>query len=79
MSKIRFVATVSAAVALAAGVVAFGGTASAVPSGSAGSSGGDVYYENCSAARAAGAAPLYRGDAGYRAGLDRDNDGVACE
>lgn len=38
-----------------------------------------VYYANCSAARAAGAAPLYRGDPGYRSGMDGDNDGVACE
>ena len=38
-----------------------------------------VYYKNCSAARAAGAAPLYRGDPGYRPALDRDGDGVACE
>jgi hypothetical protein len=38
-----------------------------------------VYYANCTAAKAAGAAPLYRGEPGYRAGLDRDNDGVACE
>ena len=38
-----------------------------------------AYYANCSAARAAGVTPLYRGDAGYRAGLDRDGDGVACE
>jgi hypothetical protein len=38
-----------------------------------------VYYANCAAARAAGAAPLYRGDPGYRSGLDRDKDGVACE
>lgn len=37
------------------------------------------YFENCDAARAAGAAPLYTGDPGYRAGLDRDNDGIACE
>jgi Excalibur calcium-binding domain len=42
-------------------------------------SGTDVYYANCSAARAAGAAPLYAGQPGYRAGLDRDGDGVACE
>jgi len=42
-------------------------------------SGGDVYYENCDAARAAGAAPLYVGDPGYRSKLDRDGDGVACE
>ncbi|MFN0026377.1 MAG: excalibur calcium-binding domain-containing protein, partial [Acidimicrobiales bacterium] len=26
-----------------------------------------------------GAAPLYTGDPGYRAALDRDSDGVACE
>ncbi|KJK50398.1 calcium-binding protein [Lentzea aerocolonigenes] len=38
-----------------------------------------AYYANCAAARAAGAAPLYRGQPGYRAALDRDNDGVACE
>jgi hypothetical protein len=38
-----------------------------------------AYYAKCSQARAAGAAPLYRGDAGYRSGLDRDGDGVACE
>ncbi len=38
-----------------------------------------VYYVNCSAARAAGAVPLYRGEPGYRSGLDRDDDGVACE
>lgn len=38
-----------------------------------------VYYRNCDAARAAGAAPLYRGEPGYRSGLDRDGDGVACD
>ncbi|WP_371405631.1 excalibur calcium-binding domain-containing protein [Kribbella sp. NBC_00662] len=38
-----------------------------------------VYYANCAAVRAAGKAPLYRGDPGYSAHLDRDNDGVACE
>jgi hypothetical protein len=38
-----------------------------------------VYYANCAAAKAAGAAPIYAGQAGYRAGLDRDSDGVACE
>lgn len=38
-----------------------------------------VYYANCAAARAAGAAPLHRGDPGYRVGLDRDGDGIACE
>lgn len=39
----------------------------------------DVYYQNCTAARAAGAAPIYQGQPGYRSQLDRDHDGVACE
>lgn len=38
-----------------------------------------VYYANCTAARAAGAAPIYRGQPGYRPALDRDGDGIACE
>ncbi|QXW98403.1 excalibur calcium-binding domain-containing protein [Rothia mucilaginosa] len=38
-----------------------------------------VYYKNCAAAIAAGAAPLHRGEPGYRPGLDSDGDGVACE
>ncbi|MCA1188100.1 MULTISPECIES: excalibur calcium-binding domain-containing protein [unclassified Saccharopolyspora] len=38
-----------------------------------------VYYQNCDAARAAGAAPVYRGDPGYRPKLDRDGDGIGCE
>ncbi|QCO97258.1 DUF1524 domain-containing protein [Arthrobacter sp. 24S4-2] len=38
-----------------------------------------AYYANCAAAKAAGAAPIYAGQAGYRAALDRDSDGVACE
>lgn len=38
-----------------------------------------AYYANCTAAKAAGAAPLYRGQAGYSSSLDRDGDGVACE
>jgi hypothetical protein len=37
------------------------------------------YYRYCSDARAAGAAPLRRGDPGYASHLDRDNDGIACE
>ena len=38
-----------------------------------------AYYRNCAEAKAAGAAPLYQGDPGYRSALDRDHDGVACE
>ncbi|WP_347566004.1 GmrSD restriction endonuclease domain-containing protein [Microbacterium ulmi] len=38
-----------------------------------------VHYANCTAVRAAGAAPLYDGQPGYSRKLDRDGDGVACE
>lgn len=44
-----------------------------------GSGGDDVYYQNCTAARAAGAAPVRAGDPGYGRHLDRDGDGVGCE
>lgn len=40
---------------------------------------GDVYFARCADARAAGAAPLYAGQPGYRSALDRDGDGIACE
>ncbi|WP_413452860.1 excalibur calcium-binding domain-containing protein [Georgenia phoenicis] len=43
------------------------------------SSGGSAYYKNCTAAREAGAAPVYAGDPGYARHLDRDGDGVGCE
>ncbi|GAB3538979.1 hypothetical protein GCM10027403_26530 [Arthrobacter tecti] len=39
----------------------------------------DVYYENCAAARAAGAAPVYEGQPGYAPHLDGNSDGVGCE
>ena len=52
-----------------------GGRRSAYSSGGSGA----TYYANCSAARAAGAAPVMRGDPGYSPKLDRDNDGVGCE
>lgn len=39
----------------------------------------NVYYKNCTAVRAAGADPIYRGDPGYAKHLDRDGDGVGCE
>ncbi|OXM71192.1 thermonuclease family protein [Amycolatopsis vastitatis] len=40
---------------------------------------GSVYYANCAEARAAGVAPIHKGEPGYRKGLDRDGDGVACD
>ena len=49
------------------------------PSADASGSNGSVYFANCTAARAAGAAPLHTGDPGYRSPLDRDGDGTACE
>lgn len=45
----------------------------------ASSSRASVYFRNCNEARAAGAAPLYRGQPGYRPQMDGDNDGIACE
>jgi hypothetical protein len=36
-------------------------------------------FRNCAQARAAGAAPVHRGDPGYGEHLDGDLDGVGCE
>jgi hypothetical protein len=60
--------------ALLVGAVAIGIGVVAAPVASA-----EVYYKNCTEARAAGAALIYQGQPGYRAGLDRDGDGIACE
>ncbi|MDO3409320.1 excalibur calcium-binding domain-containing protein [Saccharibacillus sp. CPCC 101409] len=46
---------------------------------SSSSGAGTVYFKNCAAARAAGAAPVYAGDPGYSRKLDRDGDGIGCE
>jgi len=40
---------------------------------------GAISYANCTAVRAAGAAPIHRGDPGYASKLDRDGDGIGCE
>ena len=37
-----------------------------------------VFHKSCGEAKAAGAAPLHRGDPGYSSAFDRDGDGVAC-
>jgi hypothetical protein len=37
------------------------------------------HWSGCDDARAAGAAPIYFGEPGYREGMDGDDDGVACE
>lgn len=39
----------------------------------------NVYYQNCDAVRAAGAAPIYPGDPGWQQKFDRDKDGIGCE
>lgn len=36
-------------------------------------------WDGCSDARAAGTAPIYRGEPGYRNAMDGDGDGIACE
>jgi hypothetical protein len=38
-----------------------------------------AYYSGCTAARAAGVAPIYRASPGYRVEMDGDGDGIACE
>ena len=38
-----------------------------------------VYYAGCDEVHAAGKAPLYAGQPGYRIGMDGDGDGIACE
>jgi len=49
------------------------------PTQDAGAAGHIAYYPNCDTARAAGAAPIYAGQPGYRSELDADEDGIACE
>jgi endonuclease YncB( thermonuclease family) len=38
-----------------------------------------VFYQNCAAVRAAGAAPIRPGDPGWQTKFDGDGDGVGCE
>ncbi|WP_294190444.1 excalibur calcium-binding domain-containing protein [uncultured Sphingomonas sp.] len=37
------------------------------------------HWGGCNDARAAGTAPIYRGEPGYRENMDGDGDGIACE
>lgn len=66
----KLYAALAAAVLIVVGAVLLAMPAAAAP---------DVYYKNCAEAREAGAAPIHRGEPGYRDALDRDRDGVACE
>lgn len=45
----------------------------------AASSTAEVYFRNCTEARAAGYTNIKAGEPGYRSALDRNGDGVACE
>ncbi|WP_325176664.1 excalibur calcium-binding domain-containing protein [Paenibacillus alkalitolerans] len=38
-----------------------------------------ITFASCAEAKAAGKAPLRKGDPGYSTKLDRDGDGIACE
>jgi hypothetical protein len=57
----------------------FGGVWLFLAPASQAAAGGEPFYPGCSAARTAGAAPIHRGQPGYRLGLDGDGDGIACE
>lgn len=37
------------------------------------------YWSGCNSARAAGTAPIYASEPGYRTDMDGDGDGIACE
>ncbi|MBC9034044.1 excalibur calcium-binding domain-containing protein [Sphingomonas sp. JC676] len=37
------------------------------------------HWGGCNEARAAGTAPIYQGEPGYRDKMDGDGDGIACE
>jgi excalibur calcium-binding domain-containing protein len=73
--KVRTTVTVTATARGARG----SGSGAASGSGSGGSGSGSAHFGNCSEARAAGAAPVHRGDPGYSRHLDRDGDGVGCD
>jgi hypothetical protein len=53
-------------------------TIAALALGTAGCKDG-VSYKDCAAVKAAGKAPLHKGDPGFKSSLDRDGDGVACD
>ncbi|KSZ55973.1 hypothetical protein Z045_25870 [Rhodococcus pyridinivorans KG-16] len=80
--KARLAAGFAAALmTLTAPAVASAGPLSWIASGSgSGSAGlGGPSYANCTQARQAGVAPIFRGEPGYAPHLDGDNDGIACE
>ncbi|OHU26275.1 calcium-binding protein [Mycobacteroides chelonae] len=70
--------TVSALISVFAGGMVIAASA-AWPVGAAASTQVDPPYGSCKEAHADGAYNIKKGDPGYRPGLDRDHDGVACE
>ena len=66
-----------ASVATFAGVWTLTGPVAPQPAGAAPAE--TIYYPGCDAVRAAGKAPLYSSQPGYREGMDGDGDGIACE
>ncbi len=49
------------------------------PRSSSPAAGAATSYANCAEVRAAGKAPIRRGQPGYSTRLDRDRDGIACQ
>jgi hypothetical protein len=72
-------ATESGAADAGAADAGAGGAASASRAAGRSGSPAAVFYVNCAEAREAGVAPLIAGEPGYRAALDRDGDGIACD
>lgn len=79
MDYLRLILAMVAGMLLASGYLGAGLPSSLPQSLVSSSPSGFLPYHNCAAARAAGAAPVYRGQPGYATWLDRDNDGVGCE
>lgn len=38
-----------------------------------------IYFKSCKEAKSKDYSNIKKGQSGYRPGLDRDNDGIACE
>ena len=51
----------------------------AMPAGERARIEASVFYSGCNEVRALGKAPIHAGDPGYRAEMDGDGDGIACE
>jgi hypothetical protein len=69
----------SGAATSAASTTAAAAAAPAAPAATPAAVESKVYYAGCNEVRDLGKAPLYRGQPGYRIGMDGDNDGIACE